>query len=68
MSKPSRQGKMRLTTIDWREALARLEGAYADSTLRAYRADFEVFDSWCRKVAATGHSRGAADRRGLYSA
>jgi len=37
-------------TADWREALARLEGAYAGSTLRAYRADFVVFDVWCRKT------------------
>jgi integrase/recombinase XerD len=33
---------------DWRKALTRLEGAYADSTLRAYRADMEAFESWCK--------------------
>ena len=33
---------------DWLEVLARLEGAYADSTLRAYRADFSAFYFWCR--------------------
>ena len=32
---------------DWRAALARLEGAYADSTLRGYRADMTVFEKWC---------------------
>jgi integrase/recombinase XerD len=32
---------------DWRRALARLEGAYADSTLRAYRSDIEAFEAWC---------------------
>ena len=35
---------------DWRVALAQLEGAYADSTLRAYRADMEVFEDWCGKA------------------
>jgi site-specific recombinase XerD len=35
---------------DWRSAVARLEGAYADNTLRAYRADMEVFEDWCRKA------------------
>ena len=33
---------------DWRAALARLEGAYANSTLRAYRADMRAFEDWCR--------------------
>ena len=32
---------------DWRIALNRLEGAYAPSTLKAYRADFEAFEAWC---------------------
>ena len=32
---------------DWRQAIDRLEGAYAESTLRAYRADFTAFDEWC---------------------
>ncbi len=35
---------------NWRDALARLEGAYADSTLRAYRADIEAFENWCRET------------------
>ena len=35
---------------DWRSALAQLEGAYAASTLRAYRADMEVFEKWCSEV------------------
>lgn len=30
--------------------LARLEGAYADSTVRAYRSDFKAFESWCRST------------------
>ena len=33
---------------EWRAALARLEGAYAGSTLRAYRADMTVFENWCK--------------------
>lgn len=32
----------------WRDALASLQGAYAPATLKAYRADFALFDSWCR--------------------
>ena len=32
----------------WSLAIDRLDGAYADSTLRAYRADFAAFDEWCR--------------------
>ena len=31
----------------WRAALLRLEGAYAASTLKAYKFDFEAFDAWC---------------------
>jgi site-specific recombinase XerD len=31
-------------------SLDRLKGAYAESTLRAYRADFEVFITWCESV------------------
>jgi site-specific recombinase XerD len=32
------------------QALDRLAGAYAESTLRAYRSDFEVFITWCESV------------------
>jgi integrase len=32
---------------DWRQTIDRLEGAYAESTLRAYRADFACFYDWC---------------------
>lgn len=31
-------------------ALLRLEGAYADGTLRAYRADIRMFVSWCENA------------------
>jgi integrase len=47
MTKPSHARKMRPSATDWRAALARLEGAFADSTLRAYRADMAVFENWC---------------------
>ena len=36
---------------DWRQAIDRLEGAYAESTLRAYRADFACFSDWCLVTA-----------------
>jgi site-specific recombinase XerD len=48
MTNPPRQRKIWPT--DWRVALARLEGAYADATLRAYRADMQAFEDWCRKA------------------
>ena len=35
---------------DWRSAIDRLAGAYADSTLRAYRSDFSAFDEWCNSI------------------
>jgi len=34
----------------WRSAIARLEGAYSENTLRSYRADFAVFEQWCRQA------------------
>ena len=36
------------STQGWRAALARLEGAYSDSTLLAYASDFRQFRKWCR--------------------
>jgi site-specific recombinase XerD len=35
---------------NWRSAIARLEGAYSENTLRAYRADFGLFENWCKKA------------------
>jgi len=35
----------------WRAALARLDGAYSENTLRGYRSDFARFEAWCE---ATG--------------
>ena len=37
----------------WRSAIARLEGAYSENTLRSYRADFAVFEQWCRRAACS---------------
>lgn len=37
----------------WRIALARLEGAYSEHTLRGYRADFGCFETWCHENALT---------------
>lgn len=36
------------TTLDWSAALRRLDGAYSENTLRSYRADFRLFEAWCR--------------------
>ena len=32
---------------DWKKQIARLEGAYAPSTIRAYHADIESYVCWC---------------------
>lgn len=34
---------------NWRAALERMEGAYSPNTIRAYRADFTIFEAWCRE-------------------
>jgi site-specific recombinase XerD len=34
---------------DWRSEFQRLEGAYAPSTMRSYRADVETFEAWCQE-------------------
>jgi integrase/recombinase XerD len=34
---------------DWRASLKRLEGAYADGTLRAYYADIQAYETWCEQ-------------------
>ena len=36
-----------MTQSDWRSHFARLEGAFAASTMRAYYADVAHFESWC---------------------
>ncbi|KZY94808.1 MULTISPECIES: hypothetical protein [unclassified Erythrobacter] len=37
----------RLEEQGWRYEFERLEGAYAPSTMRSYRPDFEDFERWC---------------------
>jgi len=37
------------TRQDWRSALGRMEGAYSANTIRSYRADFTIFEAWCRQ-------------------
>src|SRR4051812_46124912 len=41
---------------DWRAALERFRGAFADSTLTQYRSVFGAFETWCREkgFAAVG--------------
>jgi site-specific recombinase XerD len=41
------QSEVNKTPDHWRQILLRLDGAYAASTLRAYRADTQVFVDWC---------------------
>lgn len=36
-------------TSDWRVALDRMGGAYSANTIRSYRADFTIFEAWCRQ-------------------
>lgn len=37
----------------WQTALTRMEGAYSENTIRAYRADFSIFEDWCQKDGQT---------------
>ena len=50
---PQRAGARPGRANDWRAALTRIEGAYASTTLRGYRADFAVFERWCQEVGET---------------
>lgn len=36
-----------LSDLDWRAALRRMKGAYADRTIEGYTSDFALFASWC---------------------
>jgi site-specific recombinase XerD len=47
---PPQRSSDNATGHSWRLAIARLEGAYSESTLRGYRADFAMFDDWCRRT------------------
>jgi len=33
---------------DWRSALLRLDGAYADNTIRTYRTDVQAYETWAK--------------------
>jgi integrase/recombinase XerD len=41
--------KRKVNKLEWEHAIASLKGAYSDSTLRGYRADFAVFEDWCAR-------------------
>ncbi len=34
----------------WKPEIARLKGAYAESTIRAYSADIDKYVSWCEVI------------------
>ncbi len=34
---------------NWRERLETLAGGYSANTIRSYRADFTIFEAWCRQ-------------------
>jgi integrase/recombinase XerD len=38
-------------TLSWQSEIKRLDGAFAPSTLRAYRSDVEHFETWCQTHA-----------------
>lgn len=38
-----------VTETNWLQQLSRLDGAYAEGTIRAYRTDVLAFVSWCEK-------------------
>lgn len=46
---PSLSYSEAMKIIDWRIAFIKLEGAYSDGTLRAYKSDFTTFEAWCLK-------------------
>lgn len=47
---PKTQSERSNFGCEWHAALARLDGAYADSTLRGYRADMAAFEKWCHRA------------------
>jgi integrase/recombinase XerD len=49
MSQISKISPAKGQVLNWERALQRLEGAYADGTLRAYKADIKTFVSWCNQ-------------------
>lgn len=43
------------------ELFAKFEGAFAENTIRAYRADFNRFSQWCAERNVTPMEAGAED-------
>lgn len=35
--------------MNWQHLLDKLDGAYAPSTIKSYRTDFQIFANWCRR-------------------
>jgi len=46
---PRGAARHRKANHQWRSGLARMEGAYSANTIRSYRADFTIFEVWCRE-------------------
>ncbi|MDI1346467.1 MAG: site-specific integrase [Pseudolabrys sp.] len=45
-------GRIKLSQ-NWRERLETLVGGYSANTIRCYRADFAIFEAWCRQEGRT---------------
>ena len=39
--------------MDVEALFSRCEGAFATHTLRAYRADYRIFEAWCRQAGVS---------------
>lgn len=48
---------------DWQAALVRLDGAYSEHTLRAYRADVRAYAAWCEAERLTPFAGEASSLR-----
>jgi integrase/recombinase XerD len=51
VTRSSSPNNLRPNPNNWKGALKRLDGAYSDATLRAYRADLKIFVAWCEKTS-----------------
>lgn len=49
MAQLCKNTRFRKNIPNWKSVIGRLEGAYADSTLRAYRADIKSYETWCEQ-------------------
>ena len=43
------QSAKRAAETKWQVGLARMEGAYSAHTIRGYRTDFAIFETWCQQ-------------------